>query len=82
MQQNTIYENLLPCLSEGEFEALKADIAARGVQVPVEYDEHGNILDGHHRVCACQELIERAQESEQNQLLSSGSAVHFLYSST
>lgn len=28
-----------------------------------------------------QELIERAQESEQNQLLSSGSAVHFLYSS-
>ncbi len=58
-----------------------ADIAARGVQVPVEYDEHGNILDGHHRVCACQELVERAQESEQNQLLSSGSAVHFLYSS-
>lgn len=28
-----------------------------------------------------QELVERAQESEQNQLLSSGSAVHFLYSS-
>lgn len=56
MQQNTIYEDLLPCLSEGEFEALKADIAVRGVQVPVEYDEHGNILDGHHRVRACREL--------------------------
>lgn len=34
----------------------KADIAARGVQVPVEYDEDGKILDGHHRVRACLEL--------------------------
>jgi len=47
---------LLPQLTEEEFEALKADIAERGVQVPVEYDEDGNILDGHHRVRACQEL--------------------------
>jgi len=47
---------LLPQLTEEEFEALKADIAERGVQVPVEYDEDGNILDGHHRVKACQEL--------------------------
>ena len=48
--------DLLPPLSEEDYEALKADIAARGVQVPVEYDEHGAILDGHHRVRACQEL--------------------------
>src|SRR5690606_36115803 len=27
-----------------------------GVQVPVEYDEEGNILDGYHRVRACLEL--------------------------
>lgn len=47
---------LLPELSQDEYEALKADIARRGVQVPVEYDEEGNILDGHHRVQACQEL--------------------------
>jgi len=47
---------LLPQLTEEEFQALKADIAERGVQVPVEYDEDGNILDGHHRVKACQEL--------------------------
>src|SRR5690606_21604024 len=47
---------LLPSLSPDEYEALKADIAARGVQVPVEYDEHGKILDGHHRVRACLEL--------------------------
>ncbi|GIV52992.1 MAG: hypothetical protein KatS3mg038_3513 [Candidatus Kapaibacterium sp.] len=55
-EQTTPYEDLLPHLSDEEFEALKADIAVRGVQVPVEYDEYGNILDGHHRVRACQEL--------------------------
>jgi N6-adenosine-specific RNA methylase IME4/ParB-like chromosome segregation protein Spo0J len=47
---------VMPALSPDEFAALKADIAARGVQVPVEYDEMGNILDGHHRVQACFEL--------------------------
>jgi 16S rRNA G966 N2-methylase RsmD len=47
---------LLPSLSEDEYASLKADIQKRGVQVPVEYDELGNILDGHHRVQICQEL--------------------------
>src|ERR1041384_4049243 len=47
---------LLPALSPDEFAALKADIAKRGVLVPVEYDEHEAILDGHHRVRACEEL--------------------------
>lgn len=47
---------LLPPLSPEEYAALKADIAARGVLVPVDYDEAGNILDGHHRVAACREL--------------------------
>jgi len=47
---------LLPPLSEEEYTALKEDIAKRGVLVPVEYDEDGNILDGHHRVRACEEL--------------------------
>lgn len=47
---------VMPPLAPDEFEALKSDIAARGVQVPVEYDEMNNILDGHHRVQACQEL--------------------------
>lgn len=44
---------LLPALSEDDFEALKADIAKNGVVVPVEYDEASNILDGHHRVAIC-----------------------------
>ena len=47
---------LLPDLTTDEYAALKADIAKRGVMVPVEYDELGNVLDGHHRARACQEL--------------------------
>jgi ParB-like chromosome segregation protein Spo0J len=47
---------VMPDLSDEDYAALKADIAARGVLVPVEYDERGNILDGHHRVRICREL--------------------------
>lgn len=47
---------LMPELSTEEYAALKADIAARGVMVPVEYDETGAVLDGHHRLRACEEL--------------------------
>lgn len=47
---------LLPDLTREEYEALKADIAEHGVLVPVELDEHGSILDGHHRMQACREL--------------------------
>jgi phage N-6-adenine-methyltransferase len=46
----------MPPLSDSEFAELKADIAARGVMVPVEYDKDGEVLDGHHRIRACQEL--------------------------
>ena len=47
---------VMPPLSADEYQALKADIALRGVMVPVEYDQDGVIIDGHHRVRACQEL--------------------------
>lgn len=47
---------LLPELAAEEYEALKADVAANGVLVPVELDEQGNPLDGHHRLRACREL--------------------------
>lgn len=47
---------VMPPLSSDEYQDLKSDIAARGVMVPIEYDEAGNILDGHHRVKACREL--------------------------
>lgn len=43
------YQLLLP-LRDEERAALEADIQKRGVMVPVEIDENGDILDGHHRV--------------------------------
>jgi hypothetical protein len=50
-----IYQ-VMPDLSESEYAELKADIELRGVMVAVEYDEHDNVLDGHHRIRACKEL--------------------------
>jgi N6-adenosine-specific RNA methylase IME4 len=47
---------VMPPLSDAEYQELKADIAARGVMVPLEYDEAGNVLDGHHRERACKDL--------------------------
>jgi ParB-like chromosome segregation protein Spo0J len=47
---------LLPELAVNEFEALKADIAKHGVLVPVELDQDGTLIDGHHRVRAWSEL--------------------------
>ncbi len=54
---------LLPALSAAEFAALKADIAERGVLVPIEVDEDsGEVLDGRHRLRACEELSLPAPE--------------------
>jgi ParB-like chromosome segregation protein Spo0J len=48
---------VLPALSEGEFSELKADIAQRGIAVPVVVDaDSGLIVDGQHRVRAWEEL--------------------------
>ncbi|MGD0284821.1 MAG: DNA methyltransferase [Acidimicrobiales bacterium] len=47
----------LPVLDTDEFAMLKADIASRGVVVPVVVDAgSGAIIDGHHRVRAFEEL--------------------------
>lgn len=40
---------LLPRLTEDEYLELRHDIEANGIRVPVDVDEHGEILDGHHR---------------------------------
>ena len=50
---------VLPDLPPEKFEALKADIAERGVLVPIDVDEEGHILDGHHRYRACMQLDTR-----------------------
>jgi ParB-like chromosome segregation protein Spo0J len=47
---------LFPDMDPEAFSALKADIAARGVLVPVELDQDATVLDGHHRVRAWNEL--------------------------
>ncbi len=47
---------LMPELSPEEYQALKADIAERGVLVAIELDETGAPLDGHHRLRAWTEL--------------------------
>lgn len=48
MTSPTPYQ-LLPRLSDEEYGTLKADIAENGVRVPIDVDEDGVILDGHHR---------------------------------
>jgi ParB-like chromosome segregation protein Spo0J len=40
-------------LSDEDFAILERDILERGVLVPIEFDEHGNVLDGHHRLKIC-----------------------------
>lgn len=47
---------LLPPLTAEAYAALRADIAARGVMVPIERDESGAILDGHNRAAIAAEL--------------------------
>jgi ParB-like chromosome segregation protein Spo0J len=47
---------VMPPLSEDQFDALKADIASAGIRVPIEVDEHGEVIDGHHRRAIAMEL--------------------------
>lgn len=50
-----IYQ-VMPPLSAEEYAALKADIAEHGILVSVVRDQHGHLLDGHHRVQIAEEL--------------------------
>ena len=40
---------VMPDLNEEEYAVLRDDIARHGVMVPIVEDQHGRILDGHHR---------------------------------
>jgi ParB-like chromosome segregation protein Spo0J len=46
----------MPDMPLHQFEALKEDIQERGILTPIDIDEEGHILDGHHRYRACKEL--------------------------
>lgn len=54
MQLATGPYQLLDPLTPEEFAALEADILERGVMVAIEFDEDGNVIDGHHRYMICQ----------------------------
>lgn len=47
---------LLPPLSEDEFAELVADIAEHGIEQAIVVDEHGVVIDGHHRQQIADEL--------------------------
>jgi N6-adenosine-specific RNA methylase IME4/ParB-like chromosome segregation protein Spo0J len=46
----------VPALSADEYDALKADLSQRGLQVPLEITAGGLVLDGHARLRAALEL--------------------------
>ena len=47
---------VMPDMAQDEYNALKEDIAERGIMAPIEFDESGNVLDGHRRLKICAEL--------------------------
>lgn len=47
---------MLPPLNPAEFDRLKESIQQHGLLVPVELDDEGNVLDGHHRLMAVEAL--------------------------
>lgn len=47
---------LLPALDEDQREALRQSIETNGILQPIEVDEGGRILDGHHRAAIAAEL--------------------------
>lgn len=51
----TAYQ-VMPSLTAEEYANLRDDIAANGVRVPVDVDENGQVLDGHHRALIAAEL--------------------------
>ncbi len=53
---NPTYEKLLPQMSNEEFEELKRSIQTEGQHYPIIANEDLEVLDGHHRFRACNEL--------------------------
>jgi DNA-binding CsgD family transcriptional regulator len=47
---------VMPPFTADEYAALREDIASNGVLVPITVDQHGTIIDGHHRQQIASEL--------------------------
>ena len=56
LRLNPEYEKLLPKMSKEEFAELKASIQAEGQHYAIIVNEDLEVLDGHHRFRACNEL--------------------------
>jgi len=75
---NEEYVKLVPQISQSDYDSLKTSIKENGLYIPIILNQHGIILDGHHRYRACQELgIEpRTMEREfENTLLEKKSII-------
>ena len=55
---------LLPALSDVEYAALRDDVATNGIRVPVDVDERGRVLDGHHRQAIAAESGHRLSDPD------------------
>lgn len=53
---------LVPAMDPEHYAALYDDIKSAGVRVPIDVDEQGNILDGHHRKAIADELGKECPE--------------------
>ena len=65
-------------LDETTASALREDIAKRGVLVPIDVDEDGNVLDGHHRKRFADELGLDCPEIIRSGLTEEGKVEHAL----
>src|ERR687892_312751 len=50
------YANEVVPLTKDEYAILKKSIADNGLYHPITINQHGDVLDGHHRLKVCQEL--------------------------
>lgn len=53
---NQEYANLVPEISDEEYDILKRSIKENGLYVPIIVNQDGMLLDGHHRYKVCQEI--------------------------
>jgi ParB-like chromosome segregation protein Spo0J len=53
---------IMPAMTPEERAQLKQDIREKGIIVPLEFDDEGHIIDGHHRFELFAELIEEGAD--------------------
>jgi site-specific DNA-methyltransferase (adenine-specific) len=56
LSANPAYQKLLPALPTAEYQALKNSIGNHELYQPIDVNDCGTILEGHHRATVCKEL--------------------------